>query len=278
MSSSKRKQRSSDKLQSELSAFPDDVQIEIAPGVRLPFSKLRKEEGRQEAESLRRAWLRSNRNPMDYVKPETLKINKRMRGYTQVFFALDVQMLLCGVAKHISKATSYTLGLNDHPDAPSVITERVREILYDVVNREMNNFIIQLVEDITFETLLSLDGKIRFRDDRTELKKEWYRRAASRFEKKRRKIFQRDGQFPTLYLLREAILEAIEAIRREDPHKKITQPLVVEYFSKTEKYTGCGDESSLRRWLRKHRVESWECLVKELLQEHRARSFRKCKH
>lgn len=277
MSSSKRKSPTEKTQQKDYSNFLDSVEIEIVPGIRIPMKSLRTEKGRQEAESLRRVWLRQNRNPFDYVRPETLKVNKRLWGCVQTFFGLDAQMFLYTIAKQITQAASYPLGTGEHPDAPSVIVERAREILHETVNRELNAFISQLIDDVLFETILSLDGEIKLNDGRADLKKEWYRRASERVEKKHRRIFRREGLFHTRHLLREAILEAIEEIRRKDPGREITQSLVVQYFSETEKYRKCGDESSLRRWLRRHRVESWDRLIEELLQEHKIRSLLRCK-
>jgi hypothetical protein len=240
--------------------------VEIAPGIRFPLKRLLTEDGRQEAELLRREWLRKNRDPKHYVRPEKLRV--RLRDCANTYLELDAQKFILRVAQQISKIASYGLGFGEHPDAPRIVVERVRKILRAKIEGELWEFIGGLTEDIFFETLLSLEGELRFSFDRAELRKEWGKRVTKRASKKRRKILAREGLFPTPYLLRVALSEAVEALLKKDPGKKITQSAVVKYFSEGDKYASCGDESTLRLWLRTHGIQNWRELIKDLRREH----------
>ena len=244
--------------------------LEIAPGIRFPFKRLLTESGRQEAELLRREWLRNNHDPKQYIEPGKLKVGQP--ASSKVYFELDTQIFISGVAAQIARMTAYRLGHGEHPDAPRVVVARIREILHTTIESELRAFIFGLMEDTFFETLLSLEGELRYSVNRIEVRKEWGKRVSKRADKKRRKILAREGLFPTSYLLREALSEAVEAILKEKADKKITQSEIVKYFSGSDKYAKCSDESTLRLWLRKHHVKNWKALVKELLHEHEIRS------
>lgn len=268
-SSKKRARQSTDNKR----AIPDLIDtLEIVPGIRLPLSQLLTESGRQEAELLRREWLRKNRDPeqYEYVGPE--KLSASLPSSAQAYFELDAQKFICRIAELIARRTAYRLGPGEHPDAPRVVVERVREILHAKIQSELREFVLALMEDTFFETLLSLEGELKFTFGRAEVRKEWGNRVAKRAYKKRRKILSREGLFPTPYLLRAALSEAVGAILNDAPDKRITQSEVVKYFSESNKYANCGDESTLRLWLRTHGVKNWKELVKELRREYQIKS------
>lgn len=244
--------------------------LEIVPGIRFPLRRLLTESGWQEAELLRREWLRKNRNPEQYVEPE--KLSASLPSSVQAYFELDAQKFICRIAELVARRTAYQLGPGEHPDAPRVVVERIRGILNAKIESELKEFVLALMEDTFFETLLSLEGELKFTFGRAEVRKEWSNRVAKRAYKKRRKILAREGLFPTPYLLRAALSEAVGVILNNDPNKKITQSEIVKYFSESDKYANCGDESTLRLWLRTHGVKNWKELVKELRREHKTKS------
>ena len=217
MGSSKKDSRTSTTNNLPLSNLIDTV--EVAPGIRFPLKRLLTEDGRQEAELLRREWIRKNRDPDDYIVGEKLRINlpPGAAGYLE----LDTKGLILRIAKLISSRAAYRLGPLEHPDAPRVIVERVREILRSKIKSGSRGFLVELMEDVFFETLLTLEGEITFNFERSGLKKEWGKRVAKRAYNKRRRILAREGLFPTPHLLRVALGEAVEAILKAAKTGKI---------------------------------------------------------
>jgi hypothetical protein len=100
MGSSKRKSSANRTQPVDYSSFLDTVEIGIVPGIRIPMKRLRTEEGRQEAERLRREWLRQNRNPLDYVRPETVEVREHICDRLRSSFKLDAQVFLYVIARN----------------------------------------------------------------------------------------------------------------------------------------------------------------------------------
>jgi hypothetical protein len=216
--------------------------------------------------------FRSLIDPDNYIGPGYSYYSVESPGHAKVLAALDTQMIVSGVARRIiqgsaPKWTVTSAGLHPDGEHTRTIVIEVRKAFDRRVGLALREFLDGLLEDLYYESLLALGGEIRYPATRDSVKKRWKGAISARVAKMRRNRSAREGTFPTRFLLRNALLEALGQILAGGHKERVKQSEVVNYFREHPKYASCGEESTLRYWLRRHGFRRWEQEEKALRQE-----------
>lgn len=253
--------------------FHDDPNaVEIVPGVWMHKEWLKTDKGQSFKRRIIEDYELRLNMPRVFIEPEMWegKVGLRPDGYI-MHLQFDAQKMITAISRVVGFMVGHHLATDPKggpPQAPKLIVESARRMLKKKLSRELHEFLATLKEDLIYEVFYETGGEVkRLGGGKRYFQQQLRDRRVKRAAEKYKSHPGTESNFPTGGHLRAALKDALKNIGTKKPGVKVTESDVVEFFSSHPDYPRCASDSTLRNWLRKHKLPKWTELRKELLNE-----------